>query len=56
MLDLSRNSQLTGYQEEAVSQGLLLFPWVSVHGRPGSGGQSPPRVRVAMAMSASALW
>jgi hypothetical protein len=36
--------------------GLLLFPWVSVHGRPGRGGQSPPRVRVAMAMSASALW
>jgi hypothetical protein len=39
-------------------RGLLLFPWVSVHGRPGRGGQSPPRVRVtmAMAMSASALW
>jgi hypothetical protein len=26
------------------------------HDRPGSGGQSPPRVRVAMAMSASGLW
>jgi hypothetical protein len=26
------------------------------HDRPGRGGQSPPRVRVAMAISASGLW
>ena len=28
----------------------------SFHGRPGSGGQRPPRVRSAMAISASGLW
>ena len=30
--------------------------WVAVHDRPGSGGQRPPRVRSAMAMSDSGLW
>jgi cytochrome P450 len=30
--------------------------WVAVHDRPGSGGQRPPRVRSAMAMSESGLW
>ena len=39
-----------------LKKGVLLFPWVGFHGRPGRGVQSPPRVRVAMAMSASALW
>jgi hypothetical protein len=35
---------------------LLTFLWVLFQVRPGSGGQSPPRVRLAMAMSASAVW
>jgi hypothetical protein len=35
---------------------LLTFPWVGFHAaRPGSGGQSPPRVSMAIAMSASGL-
>jgi hypothetical protein len=38
------------------SPDLLTFPWVGFHAaRPGSGGQSPPRVSRAMAMSASGL-
>jgi len=35
---------------------LLTFLWVLLHDRPGSGGQRPPRVRSAMAISASGLW
>ena len=35
---------------------LLTFLWVGFHDRPGSGGQRPPRVRSAMAISASGLW
>ena len=35
---------------------LLTFLWVRFHDRPGSGGQRPPRVSVAMAISASGLW
>jgi hypothetical protein len=35
---------------------LLTFLWVPFHDRPGSGGQRPPRVRLAMAISASGLW
>ena len=35
---------------------LLTFLWVLFHDRPGSGGQRPPRVRSAMAISASGLW
>jgi hypothetical protein len=35
---------------------LLTFLWVPFHDRPGSGGQRPPRVRSAMAISASGLW
>jgi len=36
----------------------VTFPslWVAVHDRPGSGGQRPPRVRSAMAISESGLW
>jgi transposase, IS6 family len=36
----------------------VTFPslWVAVHDRPGSGGQRPPRVRSAMAISDSGLW
>ena len=37
-------------------QALLTFLWVPFHDRPGSGGQRPPRVRSAMAISASGLW
>ena len=33
---------------------LLLFVWV--HDRPGSEGQSPPRVSLARAMRASVEW
>jgi CBS-domain-containing membrane protein len=40
----------------AENRGLLPFLWVAVHDRPGSGGQRPPRLRVAMAISASAEW
>ena len=35
---------------------LLILLWVAIHDRPGSGGQRPPRVRSAMAMSESGLW
>ena len=35
---------------------LLMLLWVIVYDRPGSGGQRPPRVRSAMAMSESGLW
>jgi Restriction endonuclease len=36
---------------------LPTFPWVGFHAaRPGSGGQRPPRVSSAMAISASGLW
>ena len=35
---------------------LLTFLWVPFHGCPGSGGQRPPRVRSAIAISASGLW
>jgi hypothetical protein len=35
---------------------LLTLLWVTVHDRPGSGGQRPPRVRSAMAISESGLW
>lgn len=35
---------------------LLILPWVTIHDRPGSGGQRPPRVRSAMAISESGLW
>ena len=35
---------------------LLTFLWVPFYDRPGSGGQRPPRVRSAMAISASGLW
>jgi transposase len=38
------------------SSALLTFLWVLLHDRPGSGGQRPPRVRSAMAISASGLW
>jgi hypothetical protein len=35
---------------------LLTFLWVDCHDHLGSGGQSPPRVRSAMAMRDSGLW
>lgn len=35
---------------------LLTFLWVDSYDRPGSGGQRPPRVRSAMAISDSGLW
>lgn len=37
-------------------RGLDLGTTVDFHDRPGSGGQRPPRVRSAMAISASGLW
>jgi hypothetical protein len=37
-------------------EALLMFPWAAFHDRPGRGGQSPPRVRSAMAISDSGLW
>ena len=40
--------------EQAGFLALLLFPWV--HGRPGRGGQSPPKVSLASAMRASVEW
>jgi hypothetical protein len=44
-------------QEKArIFRALLMFLWVDCHDRPGSGGQSPPRVRSAMAISDSGLW
>ena len=39
--------------KEGRRRELLPFPWAASHDRPGSVGQSPPRVRLAMAMSAS---
>ena len=36
--------------------GLLLFPWVCVHSRPGRGGHSPPKASRTMAMSGLAEW
>jgi type II secretory pathway predicted ATPase ExeA len=40
-----------------ISNGALLtFLWVPSYDRPGRGGQRPPRVRSAMAISASGLW
>ena len=39
-----------------ASAGQVTFLWVAFHDRPGSGGQRPPRVRSAMAISASGLW
>ena len=39
-----------------AQKALLTFLWVPFHDRPGSGGQRPPRVRSAMAISASGLW
>ena len=33
-------------------EGLMTLSWVWFHDRPGSGGQSPPRVSIAMEMSA----
>ena len=41
---------------EVVGEALLTFLWVLLHDRPGSGGQRPPRVGSAMAISASGLW
>jgi Domain of unknown function (DUF1905) len=41
---------------DGTHKALLTFLWVGVHDRPGSGGQRPPRVRSAMAISASGLW
>ena len=41
---------------EVQGKALLTFLWVPFHDRPGSGGQRPPRVRSAMAISASGLW
>jgi hypothetical protein len=43
-------------QQLAEQLALLTFLWVPFHDRPGSGGQRPPRVRLAMAISASGLW
>ena len=42
--------------EGTLGKALLTFLWVPFHDRPGSGGQRPPRVRSAMAISASGLW
>jgi hypothetical protein len=41
---------------DGIYVALLTFLWVPLHDRPGSGGQRPPRVRSAMAISASGLW
>ena len=41
---------------DGLDAALLTFLWVPFHDRPGSGGQRPPRVRSAMAISASGLW
>ena len=41
---------------ERLETALLTFLWVVFHDRPGSGGQSPPRVRSAMAIRESGLW
>jgi transposase InsO family protein len=60
--DTKRLHSALGYRtpreayNEHQNQELLLFPWADSHDRPGRAGQQPPRVRVAMAMSASALW
>ena len=40
----------------AIYRTITGFLWVLFHDRPGSGGQRPPRVRSAMAISASGLW
>ncbi|MGK2880120.1 MAG: transposase family protein, partial [Mycobacterium sp.] len=56
--DLLTGPARIGIDEIAYRKGqdLLTFPWVGFHAaRPGSGGQSPPRVSNAMAMSASGL-
>jgi membrane protease YdiL (CAAX protease family) len=45
-----------GLAEELVWRALLTFLWVPSYDRPGRGGQRPPRVRSAMAISASGLW
>jgi hypothetical protein len=42
--------------DDGLKRALLTFLWVASHDRPGSGGQSPPRVRSAMAISDSGLW
>ncbi|HSR28641.1 MAG TPA: hypothetical protein VLR51_09305, partial [Actinomycetes bacterium] len=47
---------LTALGAYMSGRALLTFLWVPFHDRPGSGGQRPPRVRSAMAMSASGLW
>ena len=52
----SRGPGGRGAGEPGDFRDLLLFPWVGFHDRPGRGGQSPPRVRVAMAISASGEW
>ena len=42
--------------QQGTFKALLTFLWVGFHDRPGSAGQRPPRVRSAMAISASGLW
>lgn len=42
-------------QDYRLIVGLLTFSWVEFHDRPGSGGQRPPRRRLAMVISAWAL-
>ena len=45
-----------GLLNQMTKAALLTFLWVDFHDRPRSGGQSPPRMRSAMAISASGLW
>jgi len=47
---------LVAWDRVRGNKALLTFLWVLLHDRPGSGGQRPPRVRSAMAISASGLW
>ena len=41
---------------DGPNNGATAVPVGRFHDRPGSGGQNPPRVRLAMAMSASGPW
>jgi hypothetical protein len=52
---LRRIEQAFGWSKDQ-RKALLTFLWVGFHDRPGSGGQRPPRVRSAMAISDSGLW
>jgi hypothetical protein len=53
----SAGSQETIAAVETKLRGLLPFPWVDDQaGRPGSSGQSPPRVSMAMAIRDSGEW